>query len=457
MRKTAKKQMLEILQSLKEALQYMNRAPENACRMMAENCRMCTKTIADALDAEKQAEQDALAALTRFDQTLDASLPFLAKRERWLFKLSALQKQLMDVKKKIKEIKTKLEVVFLPYKASMWDSLESIWRAADADPDCDAYVVPIPYYDRKHDGTFGEMHYEGDKYPDYVSVVDWRNYDVESRNSDIIFIHNPYDDGNIVTSVHPAFYSKRLRDCTDMLVYLPYFVEPGETLEHFCITAGCVYSHKTILQSESVRDSYIRAFQTAFGNRFGSPKDKFVALGSPKFDKVINAKREDYILPKELKGLLVGRKVILYNTSIGAALQNSDQYLSKLQNVLEVFRKRNDVVLWWRPHPLLENTFSSMRQDLANAYKKVVGKYCGEAYEIYDDEFNKRSTYGKRYKNLIYDGSSDLHRAITWTDAYYGDWSSLVALYQIAGKPIIIQDNKVRTCTNKEKSNIQRE
>ena len=29
----------------------------------------------------------------------------------------------------------------------MWDSLESVWQAADADPDCDAYVVPIPYYD----------------------------------------------------------------------------------------------------------------------------------------------------------------------------------------------------------------------------------------------------------------------------------------------------------------------
>ena len=25
------------------------------------------------------------------------------------------------------------EIVFLPYKASMWDSLESIWKAADAD------------------------------------------------------------------------------------------------------------------------------------------------------------------------------------------------------------------------------------------------------------------------------------------------------------------------------------
>ncbi len=49
----------------------------------------------------------------------------------------------------IKMLKTEKEVkniiVFLPYKASMWDSLESVWRAAYEDKEhCEAYVVPIP-------------------------------------------------------------------------------------------------------------------------------------------------------------------------------------------------------------------------------------------------------------------------------------------------------------------------
>ena len=59
-----------------------------------------------------------------------------------------------------KEIPDKLEAVFLPYKASMWDSLESIWLAAREDETCDAYVITIPYYDKKADGTLGEEHYE---------------------------------------------------------------------------------------------------------------------------------------------------------------------------------------------------------------------------------------------------------------------------------------------------------
>ena len=56
---------------------------------------------------------------------------------------------------------SKKEVVFFPYKASMWDSLESVWRAADKDSDCDVCVVPIPYYDKNMNGSLGRMYYEG--------------------------------------------------------------------------------------------------------------------------------------------------------------------------------------------------------------------------------------------------------------------------------------------------------
>ena len=99
------------------------------------------------------------------------------------------------------------EIVFLPYKASMWDSLESVWKAAAEDETCDAYVIPIPYYDRNPDGSFREMHYEGDQYPAYVPITDYRVYDFEKRRPDAIYIHNPYDDCNYVTSVHPLFIS----------------------------------------------------------------------------------------------------------------------------------------------------------------------------------------------------------------------------------------------------------
>lgn len=53
----------------------------------------------------------------------------------------ALRKTLVRMENSIRhDITERREVVFLPYKASMWDSLESVWKAADEDSDCDAFV-----------------------------------------------------------------------------------------------------------------------------------------------------------------------------------------------------------------------------------------------------------------------------------------------------------------------------
>ena len=123
-----------------------------------------------------------------------------------------LRKSLIPIENSVRNaIKARTEVVFFPYKASMWDSLESIWRAADADPDCDAYVVPIPYYDRKPDGSFDTCHYEGGELPAYVPVVHYDTYHIEEREPDVVYIHNPYDDVNYVTSVHPVYYSAHIK------------------------------------------------------------------------------------------------------------------------------------------------------------------------------------------------------------------------------------------------------
>ncbi len=96
-----------------------------------------------------------------------------------------------------KEEHFKKEIVFLPYKASMWDSLESVWRAAYEDKDnCLAYVIPIPYCDRNPDGTAKEWHCERDLFPKDVPTLDWQEVDLKTMHPDVIFFHYPYDDCN---------------------------------------------------------------------------------------------------------------------------------------------------------------------------------------------------------------------------------------------------------------------
>jgi hypothetical protein len=84
------------------------------------------------------------------------------------------------------------------------------------------------------------------------------------------------------------------------------------------------------------------------------------------------------------------------------------------------YEKQDEFVLLWRPHPLMETTIASMRPELLERYLQILNEYKKKAYGIYDD-------------------TSDLHRAIAFSDAYYGDGSSLVALYKLTGKPCMIQ------------------
>lgn len=153
--------------------------------------------------------------------------------------------------------------------------MESVWKAADEDPDCDAYVVPIPYYDRNPDHSLGEFHYEGGDFPDYVPIIHYEAYDFEKRRPDVVYIHNPYDDTNYVTSVDPRVYSNELKKYTDKLVYIPYFVlsEPDannpndvDAISHFVITPVVLNADKVIVQSEAMKQTYINALLNALGN-----------------------------------------------------------------------------------------------------------------------------------------------------------------------------------------------
>lgn len=341
-----------------------------------------------------------------------------------------LNKGIIKIENSIKnDVKIRKEAVFLPYKASMWDSLESIWMAANDDPDCDAYVIPIPYFDKNPDGSFKEMHYEGDQYPKYVPIIKYNEFDFETHHPDMIYFHAPYDEYNFVTSVHPAFYAKELKKYTEKLVYVPYFVSTTDVPEHFCVLPGTMYADKVILQSVKVRDTYINVFGTwakesGYDKIYPAWKEKFLALGSPKFDKTSSTGRKDSSLPVEWKKKLydekgIRRKAILYNTSIGDLLENPEM-LGKIKCVLELFRSCSDVILWWRPHPLYESTLASMRPDMLQEYRRIVDWYQQEDFGIFDT-------------------TSDMNRAIAETDLYFGDHSSLVALYKSTGKPVMIQ------------------
>ena len=329
--------------------------------------------------------------------------------------IKEIEKLLVDIEKKLIEIpNAKLEVVFLPYKLSMWDSLESIWMAAEKDEECNAYVVPIPYYSRKENYEFDQMFYEGNSYPEYVPVVDYRSIDLERLHPDIIFFHNPYDGNNYVTSVAPEYYSAELKKVADMIVYVPYTMtavyEDMQEATTYYRTSGMINSDIFVVQSDKQRE--LLEF-------LGFTKQKLLPLGSPKIDATVNYKQTDRGRIKEQAG---DKKIFLLNTTISRLLRDRC-WFETMDEILEIFENDKTIFLVWRPHPLLKATICSMRRGMEKQYDALLARV-------------------EKMSNAMIDMEAEAYPAFFASDALISDYSSLMLQYLATGKPILSVEGK---------------
>lgn len=371
MRKVQKRQIEEIIRQMEEAHNEIKRCMEKGSVAQSEellaDCQNAAVAIGTLIEETEGEGHFAVTVLEEYcelvyqiyeELSLDRNVNTVNANKVY----KSLRQKLIKASNSIKnDIKIRTEAVFLPYKASMWDSLESVWKAADADPDCDAYVIPIPYFDKNPDGSFKEEHYEGNQYPKYVPITKYDEFDFGKHMPDVIYIHNAYDDWNLVTSVHPDFYSQNLKKYTEELVYIPYFVlgeidpdneQAVEGMKHFCFMPGIIHADKVIVQSEDMRQIYINEYikaakKAGLGGEHTDKKfleKKFLGTGSPKFDKVLNTKKEALEIPEEWLKIIkkpdgTWKKIIFYNNSIGALLAQNEKMITKMESVFKILRK----------------------------------------------------------------------------------------------------------------------
>ena len=422
MRKYYKTQCMDVLSSIEEAheqvIKYIEKKQIAEAAQLLESCQQGAIQVGTTIDRLEGEGTEAVHILEEYcEEAYQFHEDILTGR---LISVRQFRKKLgrsiTAEKNELRHnIPTQYEAIFLPYKASMWDSLESIWMAADADLNCQAYVIPIPYFDRNADGTFSKFHYEAEDYPDYVPVVNYAGFNLEEHHPDMIFIHNPYDENNYVTSVHPDYYSKRLKAFTDCLVYVPYYTTCGKMSEGQSLCSAYIYADYIVAQSKAIIDQ--------FDPRI--PRKKFLPLGSPKFDRVLQFCQNPPEASTEWKEKMEGKRVYFYNTSLTGMLENTENFLTKLKYVFDTFREVDDACILWRPHPLLRSTFESMRRDDLDKYDALVRYFKEENIGIYDD-------------------TPDIEASIALSDAYIGDaGTSVVSLFEVSGKPVFILNNRL--------------
>jgi hypothetical protein len=95
-----------------------------------------------------------------------------------------------------------------------------------------------------------------------------------------------------------------------------------------------------------------------------------------------------------------------------------------MRMIFNVFKKREDVLLWWRPHPLIKPSLRSLAPELLGAYEELEKEYVLERIGIYDE-------------------GADGNLAVASTDAFIGDYSSMIQMFGVVGKPIFWMDDHV--------------
>lgn len=427
MRTHIKRQLISLLDSLR---QLQNELPmivnkEQLIQMLAD-CQEAAVVIGEVLERDSEVNEPIITLLENYCEEVYC-MSELQENKIGQDKILLLNKYTDKVRNLLLNTFSPYHVIFMPYKASMWDSLESIWRACMADKRCECYVMPIPYYEFDSINNTWKYIYDGELFPEEVPIIHYNDYSLEENRPDVAYIHNPYDNLNLVTRVDPRYYSRELKRFVNKLVYVPYYVTSGFIAqEHLALS---VYQHMDYM---IVQSKYAKSFCKGLYYY-----DKILPFGSPKLDGVIKLCKEGASVPELWKPLLEGKKVLMLNTSIGCFLQEGKVYFQKIKSLCKLIHSRKQVALIWRPHPLLESAIKSMRPYLLS-------------------EFNDLKEYFLENKIGVFDETPDISRTVAISDGYIGEeGSSVINLFGAAGKPIFILNNHiVDVFTTEEKCRV---
>ena len=431
MRKKKKEQIISLLQCYKEAHSTIRKGIEEGRGEEAISllvlCQEGMEKIERDTEQEPCGKTEREALFSSYQEALYSCYLSLIKTEEENAEpgtscLDRAEAYFSKIEEEIASIPVKTLHLFLPYKASMWDSMESVYFAALQDSSCEALVMPITYYE-KEDGKFGKRINERAEFPREIETID-EGFSLEEAQPDVIYIHNPYDDKNILTSVDPRYYSFHLKDYTENLVYIPYYTTMGKAGFGSLFMPVYRYVHHIVVQSEEHKQRLPKEVQ-----------EKARILGSPKLDRALAYSQNPPKIPEDWKRIARGRKIYYYNTVIEEMLGNPESFLQKMEEVFSLFKENPKYCLLWRPHPLLESSFFSVDTAYRKRFLELKLRYLTEEIGIYDS-------------------SAEPERAVALSSVYLGDeTSSMAALFLAGGKPLFILDSTVSEERRQEERN----
>lgn len=354
----------------------------------------------------------------------------------------------MDVKEYIdkckktfeREILCRKEVVFIVHKSEEWKYVQWYFNNTKNVEKMDAYIVAVPYYYKKYDGTCYDAKYELEKIKQVVrsfngtdeNVVDNEQFDIALHHPDIIVIQNPCDEWNNTITLAKDYYSSTLQKLTDKLVYIQSFkveefteesYREWHNMKYYCTMPGVVRADEVYVQSESMRRLYMEKLTKFSEKNLYSVWGKKVHNMSSNMQNALITNTKKQVQEDRKKQ----RKKIAFYVQVGSVIQYGEQMMKKLHSVISVFENNRDSVeMVWicdgETEQYLEKYNSKLEKEYAKAKKIIMDKSIG--YYIYRE--------GRSIVELV-----------DMCDAYYGCESYIALEFSMNKKPVMVMEVEV--------------
>ena len=220
-----------------------------------------------------------------------------------------------------------------------WVNLHSIWEAMCDDPAVDPIVVVLPFLHPYFpwNAEVAVRHLEQLGVPYYL----WNTFDFAAVGFSAAVFSSPYE------STRPPEYAfGQVARLVPVTAYVPYGLEVGGGAENIAFQyqqPASMHANAVFVRSTSVRQMFAKYCPSGDAHVY--------VTGHPRMDLSRNLDR--FEVDADLVGRVGGRKAVLWNAHFSFG-QNMWSSLDRLFDaIIEAFAARPELVLIFRPHPML--------------------------------------------------------------------------------------------------------
>lgn len=286
-----------------------------------------------------------------------------------------------------------VNIAFMPYMYSMWDSMETVFDAA-VERGLKVILMPVTYMTKGD----GEWHDDSALFNEIGRKADFQNC-----VPNVFVIHNPYDYNNRVTTIDPHFYTDGLKASGFKIVYLAYFGACYS--ERFILQPGVLNADYIFTGSEEERQRYIEVIRIVKG--IDKSHNVFNIGGLPKYEAILK--------PREIPKCFdrINKFIVLICGSLTAFMNDPEDRIAKWLHAIDRYADMDECFVIFRPHPLMDDMINSMMRGVRPMYARFINEISQRVY------IDKSASYDINFR---------------YADYLISDPSSMVNVWKQTGK-----------------------